>query len=106
MERRLSSPAFHLTTSARPASSGAILVRLGSNAQEGFTWWIERVQATLEVVDIVRVDHFRGFAACWEIPGGDKTAERGDGSKRREENCLPLSGKRWASCRLSPKTWA
>jgi 4-alpha-glucanotransferase len=44
---------------------------------EGFKWWIERVQATLETVDIVRIDHFRGFAACWEIPGGDKTAERG-----------------------------
>ncbi len=44
---------------------------------EGFTWWIKRVAATLNVVDIVRVDHFRGFAACWEIPGGDKTAERG-----------------------------
>jgi 4-alpha-glucanotransferase len=43
----------------------------------GFKWWIERVRATLKVVDIVRVDHFRGFAACWEIPGGDKTAERG-----------------------------
>ena len=44
---------------------------------EGFTWWIERVRATLNVVDVVRVDHFRGFAACWEIPGGDTTAERG-----------------------------
>ena len=44
---------------------------------DGFKWWIERVRATLETVDIVRVDHFRGFAACWEIPGGDKTAERG-----------------------------
>jgi 4-alpha-glucanotransferase len=44
---------------------------------DGFKWWIERVQATLKVVDIARVDHFRGFAACWEIPGGDKTAERG-----------------------------
>jgi 4-alpha-glucanotransferase len=44
---------------------------------DGFTWWIERVRATLTVVDIARVDHFRGFAACWEIPGGDKTAERG-----------------------------
>ena len=45
--------------------------------KDGFKWWIERVRATLNVVDIVRVDHFRGFAACWEIPGGDKTAERG-----------------------------
>jgi 4-alpha-glucanotransferase len=45
--------------------------------RDGFKWWIERVRATLTVVDIARVDHFRGFAACWEIPGGDKTAERG-----------------------------
>jgi 4-alpha-glucanotransferase len=44
---------------------------------EGFKWWIERIHATLRVVDIARVDHFRGFAAYWEIPGGDKTAERG-----------------------------
>lgn len=44
---------------------------------DGFNWWIQRVHSTLKVVDIVRVDHFRGFAACWEIPGGDKTAERG-----------------------------
>jgi 4-alpha-glucanotransferase len=44
---------------------------------DGFRWWIERVRATLEIFDIVRIDHFRGFAASWEIPGGDKTAERG-----------------------------
>jgi len=44
---------------------------------DGFKWWLTRVEATLSVVDLVRVDHFRGFAACWEIPGGDKTAERG-----------------------------
>ncbi|HKQ52250.1 MAG TPA: 4-alpha-glucanotransferase, partial [Pyrinomonadaceae bacterium] len=44
---------------------------------DGFRWWIERVRSTLDIFDIVRVDHFRGFAASWEIPGGDKTAERG-----------------------------
>jgi 4-alpha-glucanotransferase len=44
---------------------------------DGFKWWIERVRATLHTVDIARIDHFRGFAACWEIPAGDKTAERG-----------------------------
>jgi 4-alpha-glucanotransferase len=44
---------------------------------EGFGWWIERVRATLSLVDIIRIDHFRGFAAYWEIPGGDETAERG-----------------------------
>lgn len=44
---------------------------------EGFHWWIERVRWTLQLVDIVRLDHFRGFVACWEVPGEDKTAERG-----------------------------
>jgi 4-alpha-glucanotransferase len=44
---------------------------------DGFHWWIERVRATLQTVDILRIDHFRGFAACWEIPGRDKTAENG-----------------------------
>jgi 4-alpha-glucanotransferase len=45
--------------------------------RDGFRWWIQRMNAVLHVVDMVRVDHFRGFAACWEIPGGDTTAERG-----------------------------
>jgi len=44
---------------------------------DGFKWWIDRVRAVLQLVDIARIDHFRGFAACWEIPGGDKTAEWG-----------------------------
>jgi 4-alpha-glucanotransferase len=44
---------------------------------EGFRWWIRRVRFTLKTVDILRIDHFRGFAASWEVPGGDKTAENG-----------------------------
>ena len=44
---------------------------------DDFNWWIERVRSALQTVDIARIDHFRGFAACWEIPGGDTTAERG-----------------------------
>lgn len=44
---------------------------------DGFRWWTDRVRHTLATVDILRLDHFRGFAACWEVPGGDKTAERG-----------------------------
>lgn len=46
-------------------------------SSDGFRWWIARVEATLRSVDIVRVDHFRGFAASWEVPGTDKTAENG-----------------------------
>ncbi|MBV9927121.1 MAG: 4-alpha-glucanotransferase [Acidobacteria bacterium] len=44
---------------------------------DGFRWWIDRVRATLSLVDVIRIDHFRGFAAYWEVPGGDPTAERG-----------------------------
>jgi 4-alpha-glucanotransferase len=44
---------------------------------DGFDWWIKRIRAALKVFDIVRLDHFRGFCACWEIPAGDRTAERG-----------------------------
>ncbi len=45
--------------------------------KDNFHWWIARVAFTLRTVDIVRVDHFRGFAAAWEVPGGDETAENG-----------------------------
>ena len=44
----------------------------------GFKWWVNRVRFTLKTVDIVRVDHFRGFVANWEVPGKDKTAENGN----------------------------
>ncbi|HYP28362.1 MAG TPA: 4-alpha-glucanotransferase [Blastocatellia bacterium] len=43
----------------------------------GYGWWIDRMRATLRQVDMVRVDHFRGFSAAWEVPAGDTTAERG-----------------------------
>jgi 4-alpha-glucanotransferase len=42
-----------------------------------FDWWVSRFRATLRQVDIVRFDHFRGFAGYWEIPAGSKTAEKG-----------------------------
>ena len=45
--------------------------------QTGYAWWLERLRATLKMVDIVRLDHFRGFAAYWEIPAGNPTAEIG-----------------------------
>ena len=45
--------------------------------EDGFKWWIARARAMLSLVDVIRIDHFRGFAAFWEIPGGDQTAERG-----------------------------
>jgi 4-alpha-glucanotransferase len=44
---------------------------------DGFRWWIERMRATLEMFDLVRLDHFRGFAAAWEVPAEHETAEHG-----------------------------
>ena len=49
----------------------------GLMLEDGFKWWIARVRAMLSLVDVIRIDHFRGFAAYWEVPGGDQTAERG-----------------------------
>ncbi|HZK17169.1 MAG TPA: 4-alpha-glucanotransferase, partial [Anaerolineaceae bacterium] len=42
-----------------------------------FEWWVSRLEATLELVDIVRLDHFRGFAAAWHVPYGNTTAIEG-----------------------------
>lgn len=44
---------------------------------EHFHWWRSRVQQTLDWLDIVRIDHFRGFDACWEVPAGASTATDG-----------------------------
>jgi 4-alpha-glucanotransferase len=43
----------------------------------GFAWWIDRLRAALRLVDVVRLDHFRGFQAYWEVPGGASTAAGG-----------------------------
>ena len=48
--------------------------RMKSN---GYAWWIQRMRAALELFDLVRLDHFRGFEAYWEIPGDAQTAVNG-----------------------------
>ena len=45
--------------------------------REGFDWWIRRVGAAFALYDIVRIDHFRGFAGYYNIPSGDTTAKGG-----------------------------
>jgi 4-alpha-glucanotransferase len=47
------------------------------NRETGFAWWIERTRGTLDLVDIIRIDHFRGFAASWSVPAGSETAAGG-----------------------------
>jgi 4-alpha-glucanotransferase len=67
---------------------------------EGYRWWTERFRRTFELVDLTRLDHFRGFVSYWAVPAGAKTAKagrwrRGPGielfeAARRELGELPL----------------
>ena len=56
---------------------GNPLYRWDTMKQDGYRWWIERVRASLKMFDMVRLDHFRGFEAYWEIPAGEPTAMNG-----------------------------
>ncbi len=44
---------------------------------DGYSWWIDRLRTSLEMVDLIRIDHFRGFAGYWEVPATEKTAING-----------------------------
>ncbi len=57
---------------------GNPLYRWDVLAAQEYSWWGERLRATLSRVDLLRIDHFRGFYAAWEIPTTDETAERGE----------------------------
>lgn len=45
--------------------------------EDGFSWWVRRLEHQFEQTDLVRIDHFRGFEAYWEVPAGHATAEHG-----------------------------
>jgi 4-alpha-glucanotransferase len=45
--------------------------------RQGYRWWVERFRRTLELVDVARVDHFRGFVAYWAIPAGESDPRTG-----------------------------
>ncbi len=56
---------------------GNPLYRWDVMKRSGYAWWKQRVRASLELFDLVRIDHFRGFEAFWEIPAAEKTAVHG-----------------------------
>jgi 4-alpha-glucanotransferase len=45
--------------------------------RRGYRWWVERVRRTLSLFDLARLDHFRGFVACWAVPAGARDARAG-----------------------------
>src|SRR5579862_5086709 len=60
---------------------GNPLYRWNEMAKDNFAWWRMRIAASLEQVDIIRIDHFRGFDQFWEIPGNAPTAQAGKWTK-------------------------
>jgi 4-alpha-glucanotransferase len=56
---------------------GNPLYRWQRMQDEGFAWWVARLRRALACADLVRIDHFRGFAACWEVPANAPTARDG-----------------------------
>ena len=46
-------------------------------AADNYQWWTDRFRRMMDLVDEVRVDHFRGFAAYWAVPAGSETAKSG-----------------------------
>jgi 4-alpha-glucanotransferase len=56
---------------------GNPIYRWDRMAADGYSWWVERFRAAFRMFDVLRVDHFRGFEAYWEVPGGEKTAQNG-----------------------------
>ena len=83
---------FHLAADGRPSFVAGVppdyfsatgqlwgnpLYRWDALARSGYAWWIDRFRAVLALVDLVRLDHFRGFEAYWEVPGDAPTAVDG-----------------------------
>ncbi len=56
---------------------GNPLYRWTIHKKTGYRWWLDRIKAVLNLVDFIRLDHFRGFAGYWEVPADMPTAEIG-----------------------------
>jgi 4-alpha-glucanotransferase len=67
---------------------GNPIYRWDALAANGYAWWIDRLRASLNLFDMVRLDHFRGFEAYWEIAAGETTATNGRWMKGPGEELL------------------
>ena len=83
---------FHLDPSGRPTKQAGVppdyfsatgqlwgnpIYRWERMRESGFPWWTERFRAALATFDVLRLDHFRGFEAYWEVDAGETTAMKG-----------------------------
>lgn len=65
---------------------GNPLYEWDAHKREGYSWWISRIANQLEILDILRIDHFRGFEAYWAVPYGEETAVKGQWVKAPGES--------------------
>ena len=78
-----------------------------AHKEEGFTWWISRIRHQLDVLDILRIDHFRGFEAYCRWNSGRRLPSMGNGCRLLAMNSLTPSRMPWETIfLLSPKIWA
>lgn len=68
--------------------------------ENGFDWWVERIRTQLELFDILRIDHFRGLEAAWEIAAEEPTAVNGRWVKAPGEKLLQRIGEAFGSIPL------
>jgi 4-alpha-glucanotransferase len=67
------------------------------HTKTGYAWWISRLRRNFEMFDWVRIDHFRGFAAYWEVPAGDDTAAGGEWVDAPGEEFFRTVSKYWSA---------
>lgn len=71
-----------------------------AHKKNGYAWWLQRLQANLDLCDIVRIDHFRGFDTYWSIPAAAKTAKTGRWEKGPGLDFFQAVAKALPDCRL------
>jgi 4-alpha-glucanotransferase len=71
---------------------GNPVYRWSAARAEGWRWWVERFRRTFELVDLARIDHFRGFVSYWAVPARAKTAK--GGRWRRGPGAAPFEAAR------------
>jgi len=72
----------------------------------GYRWCIDRIRALLAHVDVIRLDHFRGFAGAWHVPAGAPTAKSGQWVPGPTADFFNAIRESWASYHSSLRTWA
>lgn len=72
---------------------------------ENYEWWINRIRKAHEMVDVIRIDHFRGFDRYYSIPAGAETAEVGEWKRGPGLKLFCKSERSSATCRLLRKIW-